>query len=92
MPVEGRLIHTITLNNIKKDTSTKSVNVEEPILQRYGLNENEVNYSVSRNELNKMLLTECKMRKVDVIFNHELVDVDFDAMTATYKSLVTNQK
>ncbi|MCX7978640.1 MAG: FAD-dependent monooxygenase [Bdellovibrionaceae bacterium] len=62
VPVQGRMIHPIE---------------GEPFYQPYGRDPSECNYSVSRAELNRRLLTEAEKRDVVVHFGAELADIDF---------------
>jgi kynurenine 3-monooxygenase len=50
---------------------------DEPIFQRYGKDDTEFNYSISRLELNKFLLNEAEKAGAHIHFNHALVDSDF---------------
>lgn len=59
--VTGRIIHT---------------GDAEPIFQRYGKDDTEFNYSISRLELNKFLLNEAEKAGATLHFNHALVGLD----------------
>jgi kynurenine 3-monooxygenase len=56
-------------------------------LQPYGRLPNEVIYSISRRELNKVLLNAATGAGVDVRFEHRLEDADFAAATARVRDL-----
>ncbi|KAH9597214.1 FAD-binding domain [Trypanosoma melophagium] len=72
--VEGRLIHPVDMEY-----------GDEPVFQPYGLNENEVNYSISRTKINQLLLQAAEERGVKILCNHTLAELSLDTMTATYK-------
>ena len=64
LPMPGRLLHAT-------DGSTS--------YQPYGARAEEVNYSVSRGELNKSLMTAAENTgKVRILFEHEVEDIDFE--------------
>lgn len=63
LPMPGRLLHSV-----EGDTA----------FQPYGSREHEVNYSVSRAELNKSLMTAAENTgRVRILFEHEIQDLDF---------------
>ena len=59
--VTGRIIHT---------------SEGEPVFQRYGKDDTEFNYSISRLELNKYLLTQAEKAGAKLHYHHSLVDID----------------
>ncbi|MDX1455197.1 MAG: NAD(P)/FAD-dependent oxidoreductase [Gammaproteobacteria bacterium] len=60
--------------------------------QRYSINPDEINYSVSRGELNKALMDAAEATgKVTLKFEHEIVDVDFDARSLAVRDLQANE-
>ena len=69
-PVYGRMMHS-------KDG--------ELTYQPYG-KEDECNYSISRGELNKLLLTEAEKAGVEIIFEHELTHLDDSEKIAYFKN------
>jgi kynurenine 3-monooxygenase len=64
VPVMGRMMHTVG---------------SDLAYQPYGRNESECNYSVSRSELNRFLLTEAERQGARFHFGHKLLDADLDA-------------
>lgn len=70
VPVEGRAIHN---------------QQGHEQFQPYGVSPNEVNYSVSRTQLNAMLIEEAERRGARFFFEHELTGIDFDNTCALYK-------
>ena len=62
VPVYGRVMHSVE---------------GELTSQPYGKNRSECNYSVSRAELNKLLMTEAELQGVPIYFNSELESADF---------------
>eukprot|EP01060_Flectonema_neradi_P009091 TRINITY_DN16501_c0_g1_i1.p1 TRINITY_DN16501_c0_g1~~TRINITY_DN16501_c0_g1_i1.p1 ORF type:complete len:530 (+),score=111.83 TRINITY_DN16501_c0_g1_i1:58-1590(+) len=56
----------------------------EVAIQPYGKDDNECNYSVSRAELNKHLLTVAEKAGVNIHFNCRLVDTDFSNNSFTF--------
>ena len=56
-------------------------------LQPYGRLPSEVNYSISRRELNSVLLEAAIRAGIDVHFEHRLEDADFDAGLARIRNL-----
>lgn len=70
VPVQGRSLH-------QPDG--------KEVFQPYGVSPKEVNYSVSRTQLNAMLIDEAERRGARFFFEHELQSIDLDAMRATYK-------
>lgn len=66
VPVVGRLMHS---------------KVGDLHFQPYGRDESECNYSVSRRELNELLLNEAEKAGVHTFFNHCLESVDFENNT-----------
>ncbi|ORC88726.1 putative kynurenine 3-monooxygenase [Trypanosoma theileri] len=71
--VEGRIIHPV---DMEYD--------EEPVFQPYGLDDTEVNYSISRTKINQLLLQAAEDRGVKILCNYKLTDISFETMTATY--------
>lgn len=64
LPMPGRMLHD-------KQGKLK--------FQRYSVNKDEINYSISRGELNKTLMDAAEETgKVTLKFEHEITDVDFD--------------
>lgn len=57
----------------------------EPQLQRYGRDDSEVIWSVSRGELNITLIDAAEAAGAVLHFNQGLASVDFDARTATFE-------
>jgi kynurenine 3-monooxygenase len=56
-------------------------------LQAYGQQDHEVIYSVSRGDLNKILMTEAeKTGNVTIQFSHEITEVDFDSDSLTIRN------
>lgn len=64
VPVLGRMMHDLD---------------GELTYQPYGKDDSECNYSISRSELNKFVLTQAEARGVRVHFEHELARADFEA-------------
>lgn len=64
VPVLGRMMHSVD---------------GELAYQPYGRSDSECNYSVSRAELNRFLLTEAENRGVRFHFERRLIDADLDA-------------
>ncbi len=64
VPVRGRMMHSVD---------------GQLAYQPYGKDESECNYSVSRDMLNEFLLDAAAEAGVEIHFQHELVDADFDA-------------
>lgn len=62
LPVSGRMIHMAT---------------GELIYQPYGKDKTECNYSVSRSQLNILLINEAKAMGVNILFDTPLSDLDF---------------
>lgn len=71
VPVYGRMIHA-------KDG--------KQTYQPYGINESECNYSVSRNELNKILLKIAIDQGAQVQFEHELEAIDFSQKSINFQT------
>lgn len=71
VPVYGRRIHPKT---------------GETFFQAYGRDNSECNYSVSRWELNKALITECQKAGVKIYFDHEIENLDVEAKTLNFKT------
>ncbi len=69
--MRGRMVH-------RRDGSAN--------LQRYGIDDSEVNQSVSRGELNIALLDAADRAGVETRFEQTLVDADFDRHTLTFAS------
>ena len=67
--VTGRVIHTTD---------------GEALFQRYGKDDSEFNYSISRYELNKFLLSEAERAGAEIRFGHRLVNVDPEGVTLTF--------
>ena len=61
VPVSGRVIHSIT---------------GESVYQPYGKDSSECNYSVSRGELNNLLIDEAEKAEVEIFFEREVEDYD----------------
>jgi kynurenine 3-monooxygenase len=57
----------------------------EPQLQRYGRDDSEVIWSVSRGELNRALLDAAEAAGATLHFDRGLADVDFDRRVATFR-------
>lgn len=55
---------------------------DAPLFQRYGKDDTEFNYSVSRYELNKFLISEAEAAGVELEFAHRLTAVDVDGERA----------
>lgn len=70
-PVSGRMMHS------------KS---GELTFQLYGKDESECNYSVSRSDLNKLLMSEAEKVGVKIQFNHSLIKIDPDKKIATFEN------
>jgi kynurenine 3-monooxygenase len=70
VPVQGRIIHPL-------DGGVA--------FQPYGVKPNEVNYSVSRTQLNAMLIEEAERRGARFFFQHELLSLNLKEMTSVYK-------
>jgi kynurenine 3-monooxygenase len=64
IPVYGRVLH-------QQDGS-------EPAFQRYGKDDSEFNYSISRFELNKFLINKATEAGVKIFFDQKVVDCDFE--------------
>ncbi len=72
IPMKGRMLHDLT---------------GELSFQAYGSQAHEVIYSVSRGDLNSLLLDEAEATgKVDIHFNHACLDVDYESMQLTLKN------
>ena len=69
VPVTGRMIHPLN---------------GELAYQPYGKDESECNYSISRAELNRFLMTAAEQNGVTFHFEKSLVDVDFDRNRLTF--------
>jgi kynurenine 3-monooxygenase len=63
IPVTGRVMHSTS---------------GELTYQPYGKNPNECNYSISRSELNKLLMTKAEEAGVDIIFGHSIHSINVD--------------
>ncbi|HEX6928087.1 MAG TPA: NAD(P)/FAD-dependent oxidoreductase [Gammaproteobacteria bacterium] len=75
IPMPGRVLHPV-------DGELK--------YQPYGSRRNEVNYSVSRAELNKALMNAAEgSGKVRILFNHEVQDIDFGRNALIVKNTAT---
>lgn len=70
VPVRGRMIHSIK---------------GEQIFQPYG-GDGECNYSISRAELNRFLLTELDKQKVSIHFEESMTSIDFDSKQVSFSS------
>lgn len=70
-PVLGRMMHSIE---------------SELTYQPYGRDDSESNYSISRSELNKYLLNEADKSGVNILFESELLDIDFKNSHAEFKN------
>ncbi|PJK13441.1 kynurenine 3-monooxygenase [Lysobacteraceae bacterium NML07-0707] len=55
-------------------------------LQRYGRDDSEVIWSISRGDLNLTLINAAEAAGVDILFDHSLESVDFDAGIAVFKT------
>ena len=76
-PMKGRLIHKISPSTMV----TSDVKIEE---QLYGLSDERIN-SVDRKMLNIELIKKAETTgKVQFIFGHECIDIDFDLPSATF--------
>lgn len=64
VPVYGRMMHDLN---------------GELTYQSYGVTGTECNYSISRAELNKILITLAENEGAHFHFNHRLLDIDFDS-------------
>ena len=71
--VTGRIIH---------------MNGTEPVFQRYGKDDTEYNYSISRYELNKFLISRAEMAGVRFMFGHRLLSIDLSGEFAKLKFAV----
>ncbi|RMH94942.1 FAD-dependent monooxygenase [Lysobacter pythonis] len=67
--MRGRMVHPLTGN---------------PHLQRYGRDDSEVIWSINRGELNTTLLDAAEAAGAELIFDHGLAHVDFDAGIARF--------
>ena len=64
IPMRGRMLHELD---------------SEPEYWPYGQREHEVIYSVSRGELNNLMLSAAEMEcQTEIFFNHEITTVDYD--------------
>jgi len=70
-PVYGRMMHSIS---------------GELTYQPYGKDDNEKNYSVSRGELNKLLMTEAEKAGVIIHFENGLKSIDFEKKVASFEN------
>lgn len=70
-PVVGRMMHSKTGDQAG---------------QRYGKNDSECNYSVSRAELNKLLMTEAEKVGVQIFFESSLKSIDLHSKTAKFEN------
>lgn len=68
-PVFGRMMHSLD---------------EELTFQPYGRDESEYNLSISRKELNRILLDKAQSIGVDIYFEEELQSIDFDSKKANF--------
>ena len=68
--VRGRMIHTES---------------RECIYQPYGRDSSECNYSVSRGELNNLLISEAEKAGAKIFFEHELEGYDLDKLQLKFK-------
>jgi kynurenine 3-monooxygenase len=71
VPVHGRMMHD------KKGELT---------YQPYGRDPSECNYSISRGELNMLLMSEAENLGIKIHFEHEVDSVDFEAKTISFKN------
>ena len=71
VPVTGRMMHSMT---------------GELTYQPYGRDKSECNYSISRAELNKFLITESSNHDIPIHFEQDLTAVDFNNKTATFSN------
>lgn len=75
IPMPGRLLHDV---------------FGETKYQAYSRHAHEVNYSVSRGELNKSLMTAAEATgKVRILFEHEVQDIDFDRKALIVRNVGT---
>ncbi len=75
IPMPGRMLHSVA---------------GELKYQAYGSHAHEVNYSVSRAELNKALMNAAEATgKVRILFNHEVQDIDFARNALIVKNVNT---
>ncbi len=77
VPVTGRMMHSIN---------------GELTYQPYGRDKTECNYSISRSELNKFLISESSKFDIPIHFEQSLTAVDFDNKEATFSSSQEAQK
>ncbi|MBM4317087.1 MAG: FAD-dependent monooxygenase [Deltaproteobacteria bacterium] len=92
MSVRG--VYALTRLGIQNEIMTKAIampgRIVHPIVgptnfQRYGKDDSESIFSISRGELNKMLMTIAERTgKVKVHFQHKLTDVDFKTRTLVF--------
>ena len=66
VPVKGRMIHS---------------QGGETVYQAYGRDDSECNYSVSRGELNNLLIGEAEKANVAIFFDREIVDYDLEDLS-----------
>ncbi|MDC1174145.1 NAD(P)/FAD-dependent oxidoreductase [Bacteriovoracaceae bacterium] len=71
IPVTGRMMHS------KEGELT---------YQAYGRDDSECNYSISRSQLNKLLMTKAEEAGAKIIFESELMDVDIENNTAKFST------
>ncbi len=64
----------------------------EPQLQRYGRDDSEVIWSINRGELNITLLNAAEAAGAELIFDHGLASVDFDAGIAIFHDAEGNDR
>ncbi len=77
VPVTGRMMHSVN---------------GELAYQAYGRDPSECNYSISRSELNRFLISESARTTENIFFEHHLDAVDFENKTATFNCKGVNQK
>ena len=70
-PVVGRMMHS---------------REGELVFQRYGKDDSECNYSVSRSQLNILMMNLAEREGVEIVFDHELSSIDFDSMTLKFEN------
>ena len=78
IPMHGRMIHNLE---------------QEEFLSRYSGLESEYINSISRSDLNALLLNEAeKMPNVKILFNQACIDVDLQNAKATFEDFTTKEK
>jgi kynurenine 3-monooxygenase len=78
IPMNGRMVHDVEGNTN---------------FQAYGQRENEVIHSVSRGDLNKLLMTEAEATgNVTISFSEAVTQVDFDKKTVSFTNEISGEK